>query len=789
MSSGTQTALRPRRVAEILLPRDEAQEALFPSLGDDLSPGAVSATGRVCILIPRPRSPASGLPDYVRSSFHLAWGLAADGHEVTIVHEPLPAGATGSEWIARASADRRARVLSLPEPQVRNVQGLLGSELTTPYAFYEWLKGQSFDIVHAPDYRGPAFYCLGAKALGMAFPSTHFCITAAQPTLWMAVANSELIDGPQWAVRAFIERRSIELADTVVSPTQYMMRWMRQQGHALPSRRCFVHLPAYVGGSTTARPKNAQVKEVVFLGHLEPRKGLHQFVDAMVRLATTGLRPRRIVFAGAAGKESGAQRFIARKLDGVGLDWGIRADLDGPAVTDYLATGDRLAVVSSEVDNAPLSVLACLHRGLPLLVTDADGLVELIAPEDRAEAVCRFHPGRLADRVGEIFRGRAPVPRPACSIDAAGRCWRDWHGQRVAALRRAPEPAVVPTADRPLVTVCIIHFNRPHLVRQAIDSIRSQEYPRIEVVLVDDGSTDPDVPAVLDSLTPEFESRGWRIVRQENLYLGAARNTAARHATGKYLFFLDDDNVAKPHALATLAGIAERTDADILTSFNDAFCGDAPPSGEESVTPLRIVQIGDDPCFGLFRNGFGDSNALIRREAFMALGGNTEDYGVGKDDQEFFARAVLSGYRLCHVPEALYWARQTPSRLRQLHYSRFSGDLRVARAYGRVLPPAMQSLVLIAQGQHRRLEAWGQLGDAETATKIANRIAGAWNEVRAAGDSMRGFQANHPRLHRMMRRALGWQFVVFASVIALEGRVVRRVGAVLRAVFRRRPVS
>ena len=60
---------------------------------------------------------------------------------------------------------------------------------------------------------------------------------------------------------------------------------------------------------------------------------------------------------------------------------------------------------------------------------------------------------------------------------------------------------------------------------------------------------------------------------------------------------------------------------------------------------------------GVFKNCFGDAASLVRRSTFEQLGGFTEDGGVGHEDWELWARAVLRGYTLRVVPEPLYWYR------------------------------------------------------------------------------------------------------------------------------------
>lgn len=79
---------------------------------------------------------------------------------------------------------------------------------------------------------------------------------------------------------------------------------------------------------------------------------------------------------------------------------------------------------------------------------------------------------------------------------------------------------------QPLVSVIIVHHNRHLLLKQAIESIEAQTYQNFEVIVVDDGSTDPDAIKYLAELSWQWwENTGWRIIKETNRYLGAARNT------------------------------------------------------------------------------------------------------------------------------------------------------------------------------------------------------------------------------------------------------------------------
>ena len=148
----------------------------------------------------------------------------------------------------------------------------------------------------------------------------------------------------------------------------------------------------------------------------------------------------------------------------------------------------------------------------------------------------------------------------------------------------------------PSVTVCVTHHNRFALLRQALDSLYRQDYGNFNVVVVDDGSDALGADAALAELDRDLSSRGWRLHRQENRYLGAARNTAARLAAGEYLVFLDDDNCAAPGMISTYVKVAQRTGADIVTSCMDRFAGQEKPDGATPVLS-RYVPLG--ACAGV----------------------------------------------------------------------------------------------------------------------------------------------------------------------------------------------
>jgi GT2 family glycosyltransferase len=291
-----------------------------------------------------------------------------------------------------------------------------------------------------------------------------------------------------------------------------------------------------------------------------------------------------------------------------------------------------------------------------------------------------------------------------------------WQQRRRGRNQQAPEHHnKLGLADVPLVSVCVVHHERGPLLLQALDSIRAQTLPShaVQAVVVDDGSTSAAALATLEKLATwhEFRSEQWLLLRRPSRYLGAARNEAARHATGRYLYFLDDDNCLKRHSLLTLLHAAASARAHVLTSVNDKWPQSTPPPVNDDPTTERWLPLGDAAAVGVFKNCFGDASALVRRTTFEALGGFTEDGGVGHEDWELWARAVLRGYRLRVVPEALYWYRvggrgsmlaESLGGTRLAQAQRHANHARNIRPYLQRLSgwPEAQDAVRLAQGMH-----------------------------------------------------------------------------------------
>ena len=113
----------------------------------------------------------------------------------------------------------------------------------------------------------------------------------------------------------------------------------------------------------------------------------------------------------------------------------------------------------------------------------------------------------------------------------------------------------------PKVSVIMPVYNAERYLHQALDTLLSQSEEEIEVIAVDDGSTDRSL-----EILKRYEARSERVrvYTQKNQYAGVARNLGLKHARGEYVLFLDSDDFFEKDLIKETYATAKEQDADIV---------------------------------------------------------------------------------------------------------------------------------------------------------------------------------------------------------------------------------
>ena len=200
-------------------------------------------------------------------------------------------------------------------------------------------------------------------------------------------------------------------------------------------------------------------------------------------------------------------------------------------------------------------------------------------------------------------------------------------------------------ADAPTVSVIMPAYNRAHLVGQSIQSVLDQTFRDFELIVVDDGSTDDTEQTV-----GQFSDSRIRYIYQDHKGIGAARNTGLRKAQGRYLAFLDSDDVWLPNLLEVEVPILEEHPAiGVVYAKAQAMDKYGKPMSQFRGAPQKYP--GDAFKSALYGDFLSIQAILVRRECCDRAGPFDETL-VAREDWDMWIR-IARYYRLVHVDKVL----------------------------------------------------------------------------------------------------------------------------------------
>ena len=197
--------------------------------------------------------------------------------------------------------------------------------------------------------------------------------------------------------------------------------------------------------------------------------------------------------------------------------------------------------------------------------------------------------------------------------------------------------------ESPLVSVIIPVYNYDRYLAEAIESALGQTYQHLEVIVVDDGSTDRS-----GEVARSFAGRGVRYCHQVNAGIGPARNKGVELAQGEFFAFLDADDRWPEEKTERQLHAFER-DPALEMVFGQAVQLHNGPEWEAGVKDKKLPAAGMVP-------GMVPGTMLIKRDAFLRVGKFPGGLKVG-EFIDWYARAVELQVRSLVLPDLLLWRR------------------------------------------------------------------------------------------------------------------------------------
>lgn len=201
--------------------------------------------------------------------------------------------------------------------------------------------------------------------------------------------------------------------------------------------------------------------------------------------------------------------------------------------------------------------------------------------------------------------------------------------------------------DKPMVSVLMTAYNREKYIAEAIESVLASTYTNFELIISDDASTDETI-----AIARQYESKDTRVkvyVNTMNLGQFANRNKAATYATGKYLKYVDSDDIIYPFMLQVMV--------DGMKRFPKAALGFCLTFGPCKM-PLPY-EIDSQAAFKqhFFEGGLlfvGPSGIIVERKAFESVNG-FEEFGMPSDNH--FSLKIAAKHPVVAMTKDLFWWR------------------------------------------------------------------------------------------------------------------------------------
>lgn len=374
--------------------------------------------------------------------------LNEQGHEITIYFVDINQMFKNHETLQSSSLKIKRtvelRIVSIDESTFRNHTWAIARSV----AVFNKIKNEEFDFLHFHDCMGFSWAASTIQKLGLGFQKTKIVLGMHGPNYWVNWAHNRNITDPVQIQDYEIEKYAYENANMVVSPSQYLIDFLKFHGWQCKSApQVIPNCTVFVEKADRSGKAQKRIRQFIFFGRLEPRKGVQLFTKAVANFFLhtdkSLIREMKIVYLGKDrelndGRSS--KEYIQTELAPL-LNQGLRVDIithfDSKQCKEFFEIHkDALIVLPSLADNSPYAVVECLEQSLNFICSNVGGQCELISPEFWESHTFSPTVSDLIEKFILHTTQTLPVPRPSQELLSSNSNWIQFHQKRSVAQRQ-----------------------------------------------------------------------------------------------------------------------------------------------------------------------------------------------------------------------------------------------------------------------------------------------------------------------------------------------------------------
>lgn len=523
------------------------------------------------------------------------------------------------------------------------------------------------DIIEAQDYMGIAWYLLQFKHLLYDdVKDIPVVITLHSPAFLYLEYNRV----PTYRFPDFhtceMEKEALVMADYLIAPTQFIVDAIQPYVDITTKNKIVIRNPYNVPDHKPAH--SIERNKIVYYGKLSPQKGSFELLSYFKKMWDTGFTHPLHIIGGTDivfhPEQLTMGQLVTKKYEQY-LNNG-KLLLHGKIKPEFIEQelhSAHVIVVPSIVDNLPYVVIESMALGKVVLASVQGGQREMIDHgvsgflfdhtiegdfEEKLQLVISLSDEKIA-AIGQAARAKvAAMYDPAVIKQQKLALLNDIiQNKKVAStypfLYQNPYTPV--TSKGSLLSVVIPYYNMGKYIKACVQSIKASTYPDIEILIINDGSTDAESLAVLKQME---QSGGVKVFHKPNEGLAHTRNYGANKAGGEWLAFLDADDMVSPDYY-------EKAMRVLKQYSNVFFAGSFVQYFED--TNRKWATFTPQPPYALVHNPVNSSGLVYKKAAFLAAGLNDKTVDYGLEDYESVVHLLSKGYNGIVLPEFLFQYR------------------------------------------------------------------------------------------------------------------------------------